>query len=206
MRRSERAQAGFSLIELLAVVAIIAVMAAVSLPAISRYMKNYQIRGAMQQVAGEVTTARNKAIAKNTNLGVIFLIDQASTNLSYRYILEDAQGVLNTGARTPLATVMTDATLANQLGPLKTLPGHVRFGTTCNGFVANATGMRFDRFGRWCDPVTATASCPAIDATVGATLMQNSAANGSTICLEDPDTGLTKTIVVSVTGRVQTQP
>lgn len=206
MRRSERAQAGFSLIELLAVVAIIAVMAAVSIPAISRYLKNFQIRGAMQQVAGEIQVARNKAIAKNTNLGVIFLIDQTSPNLRYRYILEDAQGVTNTGARTPLATVVSTASMANQLGPLKTLPGRVRFGTTCAGFAANANGMRFDRFGRWCDPTSATPACPVIDATVGAALMQNSAANGSTICLEDPDTGLTRTVVVSVTGRVQTQP
>jgi Tfp pilus assembly protein FimT len=188
------------------VVGIIAIMAAVSIPTISRYMRNYQIRGAMQQVAGEVTTARNKAIAKNTNLGVIFLIDLATTNVKYRYVLEDSQGVTNTGARTPLATVVSTVAFANQLGPLQTLPGRVRFGTTCAGFAANATGMRFDRFGRWCDPVTNTTACPAIDATVGATLMQNTATNGSTICLEDPDTGLTKTVVVSVTGRVQTQP
>ena len=48
LRRPEQ---GFSLVELLIVVAIIVIMAAVALPNIGRYLRNYKI-GAAQQVAG----------------------------------------------------------------------------------------------------------------------------------------------------------
>ena len=72
LRFRTKSTAGFTLIEILVVVAIMAIMTAVALPAISRYFRNYKMRNAVQAVGGEVTTARNKAIMKNTNLGVVF--------------------------------------------------------------------------------------------------------------------------------------
>ena len=49
------------MIELLVVVGLIVVMAAVGLPNLIGYMRQAKVRGAMQQVAGEMQTARNKA-------------------------------------------------------------------------------------------------------------------------------------------------
>ena len=63
--RHRSSGAGFTLIELLVVMGVIAVAAAVSLPAIARYIRNYQVRAATQQVAGELQAARNQAIVKN---------------------------------------------------------------------------------------------------------------------------------------------
>src|SRR5688500_10873357 len=85
--------AGFSLIELLVVMAIIVIMTAVAVPAISRYFQNYKIRGAVQAVGGEITTARNKAIMKNVNFGVVFLIesDAQGRPTRYQYLIEDDQ-------------------------------------------------------------------------------------------------------------------
>src|SRR5262245_44460033 len=105
--RVSQGEAGFSLIELLAVVGIIAIMAAVSVPAIGRYIRNYQIRGATQQVASEIQTARNKAIMKNTNRGVAFL---TLDDKSYRWAIEDDQTLALIGQRVALDTIFPTPT------------------------------------------------------------------------------------------------
>lgn len=133
VRGKQAAEAGFSLVELLIVVTIIVVAAAVSLPAIGRYVRSYRIRGAAQQVAGEIQTARNKAISTNTNQGVIFQIVDANT---YRYILPE------------------NPNPATQYGPLRDLPG----GTSFVAFAGQ--GFRFDRLGRWCPGAPGCAGVP----------------------------------------------
>ena len=66
---------GFSLTELIVVVAIIAILLAVAAPNISRYVRNYRIRGEANDVASNLQKARNKAIMKNVNLGVSVVIE-----------------------------------------------------------------------------------------------------------------------------------
>ncbi len=196
MRSSARQEAGFSLVEMLSVVAIIMLMAAVAMPMIGRYIKNYRIRGASQAVAGELTAARTKAIMKNVNLGVVFMIASPTT---YRYVIEDRQGA--PAARDAMSTILTTPALAaEQVGPLRTLPERVQFGG-CPGFAPNDRGVRFNRLGAWCD-LASTAACPDID--TGSTLVQTGGAT-ATICLFEQDTSLVRLLTINTAGRVVEQ-
>jgi prepilin-type N-terminal cleavage/methylation domain-containing protein len=202
--------AGFTLIELLVVVGIIAVAAAISLPAIGRYIRNYQIRGATQQVAGEIQAARNRAISKNVNHGVVFLTLSPTT---YQWAVEDDQSGTGAGRTSQRPTLTT--TFLNdkaQASPVFNLPQGLTFDTTCPGPTladgAWDSGMRFNRFGGWCDPGT-NPNCPALG--IGQAFVYNidegNAAwpGGSVLCLNQGVTGLRRTVTVLPGGRVVSQ-
>lgn len=182
-----RPEAGFTLLEVLVVVGIIAVMAAVGLPAIGRYFRNYQIRNAAREVAAEIQTARTKAIMKNVNWGVLFVTLSQTT---YRVVIEDDPA--NPATRT-----------LNLLGPVRNLPGDVMFSNTG----ATDASLRFDRLGIACDPGSNATLCP--DVTIGAKFMKyvtgsdSTAGTGWFIDLVQPSTGLTQTVRVLTGGRVQ---
>ena len=207
--RSKRMSAGFTLLELLVVTAIIAVMTAVSIPQISRYFRNYKIRNAVQAVGGEISAARNKAIMKNVNWGVVFLIENDSIGrpTRYQYMIEDDQTPPR--ASTPMlpgAVIPpgSDPLKQAQLGPLRELPEGIVFGTACSGFVPTDKGFRFSRMGAWCDPGTAPCSAFAPPAPApSANLIMNTAGVGARLCLVQADSGLRREVRVSPGGRVQ---
>jgi prepilin-type N-terminal cleavage/methylation domain-containing protein len=206
--RSGRISAGFTILELLVVVAIMAVMTAVAIPQISRYFRNYKIRNAVQAVGGEITSARNKAIMKNVNWGVVFLIENDGIGRPnrYQYLIEDDQTPPR--ASTPMLPGAiippgSDPLKQAQLGPLRELPEGIVFGTACSGFVPTDKGFRFNRMGAWCDPGTAPCSAFAPPAPAPtANLVMNTAGIGARICLVQADSGLRREVRVSPGGRV----
>ena len=200
---------GFSLIELLVVIAIIAIMAAVALPALVNYLRMYTIRGAAQQVASEIQVARSKAISNNVNLGVVFSIRDATT---YQYVKEDdlePQTAPNwSTVETETFTTLVTTLAAVQAGTVRRLPTGVQFAAPA-GCVAGAGapgdwGFRFSRLGMWCDLGASGCSIPGGPPTYTAYITSDSA--GSTICLSQPTTGLTRWVRVASGGRIQVQP
>ena len=81
----KRLESGFSLVELVVVVGIIFVIAAVAIPNIGQYIRNYRLRGAAQEVASSIQEARTKAIMRNAQHGVSLVVVGTTT---YRMIFD----------------------------------------------------------------------------------------------------------------------
>ena len=208
LRRPER---GFSLVEMLIVAAIVATLAAVALPNIAQYIRNYRIRGAAQQVAGELQAARSKAIMTNTNAGpgavggVSFVVVDAD---SYRYVQEDL-----------LADVAAGTIPAgSELSPLRDLPLGVRFVVATDA--DSGPSVRFNRMGNYCNPAAGGSCAPAVAApcaTADGTRCDREGgsdfiapdpaiAGGLVITLLEENTLLRRTIRLAPGGRVLPQP
>lgn len=132
---------GFSIVELVVVVGIIVVMSAVALPNIAGYLRHAKVRGASQEVAGELQRARNKAIVKNVNVGngprgggVVFAVLDANT---YRFTILDDNFALE------------PPDITRGLAPLHDLPQGVTFVPGANTPVF---ALGFDQLGRRCEP------------------------------------------------------
>jgi type II secretory pathway pseudopilin PulG len=200
--RTRDDEAGFSIVELLTVAFIIVVMAAVAIPKIGRYFRNYQMSAAVREVSGEIQAAKNRAVMKNVNFGSVFYIRSATT---YRTALEDDQ----TPPRLPRALSLVEAedtaTFPAQVTNIRTLPGDVVFGTGCTATPApNDIGIRFTRLGQACNPGVAAGECRVdlVNPSAAPPLVYNDNATGAAICLVQPSTGLRRLIRISPGGRI----
>jgi prepilin-type N-terminal cleavage/methylation domain-containing protein len=197
--------AGFSLVELLVVVAIIGAMAAVGLPAIGRYIRNFRIKAATQQVATEINVARSKAIMKNVNLGVLFA---TVSDTQYRWVVEDDQDPGDTSTWSGYGTedwsILTGTLAKSQAGNIQSLPQNVVFDNPSNCGISSGTStwaVRFTQLGSTCALGTGTCGAAPQNPPTGTAFI--TALNGvHTVCLKENTTNLRKKVAVSSGGRV----
>ncbi len=211
---------GFSMVEMMVVVGVIAVMAVISLPTIGRYIRNFKIRSAAENVATQIQTARSKAIMKNVNLGVIWLA-RANPNAASTYVIEDDL-VRNDGY--DWADVSAEH-FTDLIGDPAHSPGWVPLpdGITfenpsnCpNGVSPNGWGIRVGRLGSICQPSATSLTCPnPSEAPTGETTFiafgvgiggsTGTASSDAMVCLRDLTNNMRRSIRITSGGRVYIQ-
>ena len=67
-----RCQKGFSLAEIVTVIAIVGILSAIAIPMIMKWMPNIRLRGAGQELFGDMHRAKTEAIKRSRNVVVQF--------------------------------------------------------------------------------------------------------------------------------------
>ena len=204
-----RRQHGFTMVELLVVVGIIAVMSAVALPNVVNYTRGMRIRSAGDELASAIQRARNTAITRNTQNGIVFITQSPSR---YWVHVEDTlAGSAGAGEVVGFTRQGVDFAAPNPARSTRyDLPTYVRFAANAAecpgavpGYVPNQTALRFDRYG--VPRVPGVNGQPGViynGASVAVNLVSVPAAGDATVCLIDTQTGFRRWVQISTSGRI----
>lgn len=75
-----RSTSGYTLVETMFVVVILGILVAMGLPSMKGYRQAYDLRAATENVAGQITLARSKAMATDVTQEIRFQLDYQSSD------------------------------------------------------------------------------------------------------------------------------
>jgi type IV fimbrial biogenesis protein FimT len=104
-------QRGFNLIELMVTIVILGILLMVGLPAYTEWMQNLKIRSAAESVQHGLQLARSTAIARNTQVSLVFPTDG---DLSYIVYSPISPSNLPADFRAPAAALINEVRRYNQ--------------------------------------------------------------------------------------------
>ena len=95
MLKAMHKNSGFSLMELMTIIAIIAVLAAIAIPNLIGWRSGTQLRGAVENLRGDLQTAKFTAVRENGPVVALFASD------SYKVFIDNGAnpGALDAGER-----------------------------------------------------------------------------------------------------------
>jgi prepilin-type N-terminal cleavage/methylation domain-containing protein len=188
--RRKNSESGFSLPELLLVVGIIVTVLAIAVPNIMEYLRTARIRAAANSVAAALQEARQRAISRNVRFGVL-LVTRSATE--YQWVVEDDMiPPISAASRGALSTLVD---IRGQASNVQELPSDVTFDLTG----ASTYFVRFDAYGRACDPSGCTS--PNLGSLTVVNAVRDDGSSPS-LKLVQATTGFTRTLRLSAGGRV----
>jgi len=85
IRDGHAGEEGMTLFEIAIVIMIIGIVTAISIPAVAKSIRAYNLRSAAERIAERLTGARTLAMAKNKNVTIAFKTDGSGNVTQYGY-------------------------------------------------------------------------------------------------------------------------
>lgn len=87
---------GFTIVEIMIVIVIVAILASIAFPGMSKWIPNYKLKAAAQELHASMQRAKGMAVKSNRNVGMeFFTVGCPPEGGSYRFFIDDGAGTGN---------------------------------------------------------------------------------------------------------------
>ncbi len=198
------------MIEMMVVVAIIMIVVATTIPMGLNFIRNYQITGAAQSVAGEMQSCRAQAVKRNSQRGILLNFDYPQAG-QFQYTSLDPSPLTNDwdGVFYPIFNPRTYTEGMNAYGAVPVPPNNVDHPDVANGIMSPhgtpidlPQEISFDAGAFNALLFRSDGSVRAVNAAGGGGGVVDPVGVDFQLTVRDPRTNLTRIVTVSQNGRV----